>query len=298
DDPTVVGHRPIGPSRGGQRRPPGGGPHIVDPVRGQTAAEGQGDIDAALSNARAPASQGTGLALQPGLDEPDGQEDTLAAAAGPLLLLAAKLRESVENADVAALRREIVDQARRFEERAVRFGARAGDISAARYVLCSMLDELVMSTPWGSRSNWSANSLLNQFHNETWGGEKVFEILERVKGEPSKYIALLKLIDLCLLLGFEGKFRVIDGGRERLDELREELGRLLRQYGSVPAKELSANWMGVSGRKQLKSYMPLWVVFAGAAILMIGAYGALQWRLGTAIAPVEQRLDAILRGEG
>ncbi|WP_330848832.1 DotU family type IV/VI secretion system protein [Mangrovicoccus ximenensis] len=50
----------------------------------------------------------------------------------------------------------------------------------------------------------------HRFHNETWGGEKVFEILARLKAEPGTHIALLKLIDLVLLLGFEGVHRVLD----------------------------------------------------------------------------------------
>ncbi len=77
-----------------------------------------------------------------------------------------------------------------------------------------MIDEAVMTTPWGAASNWSTHSLLNQFHGETWGGgeEKVFAILDRVRANPVQHLALLKLIDLCLALGFEGKYRVMEGG--------------------------------------------------------------------------------------
>jgi type VI secretion system protein ImpK len=50
----------------------------------------------------------------------------------------------------------------------------------ARYVLCTTLDEVVLNTPWGRASQWSENSLLITFHNEAWGGEKFFELLDSV----------------------------------------------------------------------------------------------------------------------
>lgn len=43
-----------------------------------------------------------------------------------------------------------------------------------QYCLCTFIDELVMRTPWGSRSVWAKESMLAHYHNETWGGEKFF----------------------------------------------------------------------------------------------------------------------------
>jgi type VI secretion system protein ImpK len=227
--------------------------------------------------------------------EPKSPADVLVAAAAPLFLVIAQLRNLVENADVNALRREMVDQLRRFEERAVRYQARGGDVSAARYIVCALIDEAVMTTPWGSASAWSDNSMLNQFHNETWGGEKVFNILDRIRAEPTKYLALLKLLDLCLLMGFEGKYRVLEGGRERLDDLRAELGRLLRQHLPTDATELSPQWQGVTARRSMRSYVPLWIVFSASALLALIAYSYLRWRLSGEIAPVEHMLDLLRR---
>ncbi|MCA6107937.1 type IVB secretion system protein IcmH/DotU [Bradyrhizobium cenepequi] len=226
------------------------------------------------------------------LFEPKAADDVLVAAAAPLFLVVAQLRV-VENADIGALRRGIGEQIRRFEERAVKNQARSGDVSVARYVMCALLDEAVMTTPWGSDSAWSDNSLLNQFHNETWGGEKVFQILERVEGEPAKYLGLLKLIDLCLLMGFQGKYRVVEGGRERLEDLRSNVGRLLREYTGAPPAELSSQWRGISARAGVRSYMPLWIVFLAAALVVIIGYSFMRWRLSAELQTVEQLLDLI-----
>ncbi|GJE40234.1 type IVB secretion system protein IcmH/DotU [Methylobacterium persicinum] len=222
-----------------------------------------------------------------------GSADSLAAAAAPLLSLVALLHETTELAGVAQLRSEVIAHIHLFDDEAARLGANAEDIRTARYVLCSLIDETVMKAPWGSASDWSTNSLLNRFHNETWGGEKVFEILARLKAEPGTHIALLKLIDLVLLLGFEGVHRVLDDGRERLAGLSAELGRLIGQnLPPVPAP-LSREWRGVHAEGTLRTYFPLWIVFAGAGLLLVALYSYERFRLAGAVGPVVERMQAI-----
>ena len=71
-------------------------------------------------------------------------------------------------------------------------------VLAARYVLCTFLDEIVLGTPWGSESVWSTQSLLSSFHNETWGGEKFFLILDSMLQDPAGNINLIELMYVCL----------------------------------------------------------------------------------------------------
>jgi type VI secretion system protein ImpK len=294
DEPTVVGRRPIGPSRGAPPRRPDGAP--AWPGEGAPQPFPARNGAAAYSAAAPGASRNdpfAGPVLPPSSDAPRNPEDILVAAAAPLLVVVAHLRNSVQQADVAALRKEMADQLRQFEERASRFGGRIGDVSAGRYALSSLVDEAVMTTPWGSASAWSTNSLLLEFHSETWGGEKVFAMVDRVRAEPQKYLALLKLIDVCLLLGFEGKYRVIDNGREQLTELRVDLGRLLRQHGKQPPRELSSSWRGMSQTRMLRNYLPLWVVFAIAGAIVLSSYGFVKWRVASETAPTESALKII-----
>jgi type VI secretion system protein ImpK len=295
DEPTVVSRRPIGPSRTGQPRR-GAAPAAagVWPTDEPTAAFSRADAGAPLRQEPLPQDS----ALQPSnvlqvAEEAQAPEDVLLAAAVPLLVVVAHLRNSVQQADVAALRKEMAEQLRRFEDLALRLGARAGDVTGARYVLCALIDETVMTTPWGSASTWSTNSLLNEFHSETWGGEKFFTILDRVRADPHKFTALLKLIDVCLLLGFEGKYRVLEGGREKLADLRVELGRLLRQHGKPPPRELSASWQGLQQTRSLRHYVPLWIVFSIAGVLILGSFGLTKWRVATDTAPAAQALQSI-----
>lgn len=142
--------------------------------------------------------------------------------------------------------------------------------------------------------NWSAHSLLNQFHGETWGGEKVFVILDRVKADPGKYLALIKLIALCLAFGFEGRYRVVEGGRYQIDDLRDDLSRVLRGHLKAPPPALSPQVQGIRvRRRRLKRYVPLWVVFSLAAVALISLYGVLGWRLAAGVRPVTALIDGV-----
>lgn len=112
----------------------------------------------------------------------------LLQAATPLLVLAGKLRTTLSHNDISGLRRQTLEEIRRFEERARSAGVSPETVLAARYALCTALDEAVLTTPWGSQSEWSAQTLLVQLHREAWGGEKFFEMLERISADPARHI--------------------------------------------------------------------------------------------------------------
>lgn len=307
DEPTVVGHRPAALRGAAPRGGPGAAPSpSSDPRRARAAAMGnQAPPDAAAGSAqtRVPTGPRPTSVVEAASDErrtlpvtveqPTGSENALVAAATPLLVIVPQLREATDIANPEALRREITEQIKRFDENAVKFGARGSDVSAARYVLCSLLDEAVMTTPWGSASNWSANSLLNQFHNETWGGEKVFSILDRVRNEPRKYLALIKLIDMALSLGFEGMYRVLENGRERLSDIRDELGRIIAAHDDPKPEALSKHWKGLTEAQRLRNYVPIWVVFAVVGVVLVVFYGVQQYRLSLALEPIQTRLETL-----
>ncbi|KWV54706.1 hypothetical protein AS156_06995 [Bradyrhizobium macuxiense] len=286
DEPTVIGRRPVGPIRDDRAEQSSG--RVSPKVVAATVPY----APVPTSDAGGGAAVGHAEIVPLGLLEPKAVEDTLVAAAAPLLLVVAQLR-FVNDADIGALHRGIIEQIRRFEERAIKH--QASDVTAARYVICALIDEAVMTTRWGAESAWSDNSLLNQFHNETWGGEKVFQILEHIQAEPAKYLALLKLINVCLLMGFEGKYRVAEGGRELLEDLRCEVERRLRDHTTAPPAELSSQWRGIGARARVRSYVPLRIVFTAAALTVLIGYGFFWWSLSGELAPVEQLLDLIGR---
>lgn len=193
----------------------------------------------------------------------------LVAAATPLLLLAAQLRRLAQPGDPGVVRRAVSDAVRRFDADARAAGMTPEAVIGARYVLCTALDEAVANTPWGVHSGWNKQSLLVEFHNETWGGEKVFQLLSRLAQDVPGQRTLLELVYCVLALGFEGRYRVLDNGRAQLDTLRQRLAELLRRDRPPLEVELSPHWRGQDGGGvTLAQSIPLWVVAAGLLLLL------------------------------
>jgi type VI secretion system protein ImpK len=218
----------------------------------------------------------------------------LVQAAAPLLVLVGRLRSQISQADVDALRRQTTQEIRAFEDRARSAGVSSEDILAARYALCTVLDEAVMNTPWGAQSGWSSQSLLVTFHREASGGVKFFQLLERVSTDPRRYIALLELFYICLSLGFEGKYRVDERGASKLTEVRSDLYRNIRSVRSVPGGALSPRWRGVEDRRNaVLRFVPLWVVAAACVAALVGAYVYYSKSLSARAEPIDAALASI-----
>lgn len=205
----------------------------------------------------------------------------LVAAANPLLDLIPQIRATATHPSPAMLREHLLDEVRQFELRAQQAGISNETILGARYCLCTALDEAAALTPWGGGGVWSAHSLLVTFHNETWGGEKFFQLLAKLSQNPGQHLDLLELLYYCLLLGFEGRYRVIDNGRSQLETLRQRLLRILRGARGDYPLALSPHWRDEPAQTPLRRLpVPLWVFGALAAVLALALYWGLGWRLG------------------
>jgi type VI secretion system protein ImpK len=218
----------------------------------------------------------------------------LVAAAVPLLLMAGGLRGSTVPGDVPGLRRQALDEIRRFEERATASGVPNEVIIAGRYALCAAIDEAVLATPWGAHSDWAQQTLLNTLHREAYGGEKFFVMLERILQDPERRIDLIELQYTCVALGFAGKYQVEDGGQALLEDVLHQTHRRIRDVRSDPPPELSLRWRGVEDRRnRLVRYLPWWVVVAAAAAILSITFVIVKYRLDDRAAPVYAALGAI-----
>jgi type VI secretion system protein ImpK len=224
-----------------------------------------------------------------------GGLNPLVQAASPLLQLAGRLRTTLMTTpDLGGLRRHALEEIRRFEERARQTGVANEFVVAARYALCAALDEAVLSTPWGTQSEWAQQTLLVTLHREAWGGEKFFDMLDRIKKDPAKHIDLIELQYLCIALGFTGKYRVSDGGQTRLAQIQHELYQIIRAHRGVPQPDLSLRWRGHEKRRnRLIRYVPWWVVGAAALAIMAVTFAVYYARLGTTATPVYAALAKV-----
>jgi type VI secretion system protein ImpK len=218
----------------------------------------------------------------------------LEAAAGPLLALLTRLRSTIAHPAPASLRAQLLAYLRQFEERAEAAGVARNEVLLARYALCTALDEAVLSTPWGSSSEWGKQSLLITVHNEAWGGEKVFQLLEHCLQSPRERLYLLEMLYLCMCLGFEGRYRVMNDGRSQLEILRERTSAAIRNARGEFERELSPHWRGLAVvRDRLSQFMPPWVgVAIGLAVLLLLLFG-LRLKLAADAEPVFKNIHAL-----
>ncbi len=221
----------------------------------------------------------------------------LEAAAAPILSLIMRLKNTSSHPNPEHLRQRMIEEIKAFTANARNAGIDEKTVFRARYVLCTTLDEVILNTPWGRASEWSENSLLIIFHNEAWGGEKFFELLDSIILDPRKNLYLLELMYLCLSFGLQGRYKLLDNGRGRLEERRERAYNAIRTARGQFERELSPRWRGVlDQRNPLIRYIPLWVVAGIAAALLLLAYAIFSWLLNNASDPVLTAL-ADLRGQ-
>jgi type VI secretion system protein ImpK len=234
--------------------------------------------------ARLPASRVFSVGLNP-----------LVAAASELLSELVRLKRGDDPQDMASLNEHLTHALKSFEVRALHSGVEGSQVMGARYVLCTVLDEAVVTTVWGNESEWSQMSLLSGFHNETFGGEKFFHLLDRLSKNPVKHLPMLELMYLCLSLGFEGRYRVQTRGVVELESIRDGLYRQIRQLRGDAPRELSPHWEGLSGRRSSPvRIVPEWTVVMLVIVCLVVMYSGFAWVLGEhreAVLQPYQRLD-------
>lgn len=291
----------------GLQNGPQNGPDSADPFAALDAprastAGGHRPAVHARANAPASAAQGAWRDAEPlTLDaRPDGGLDPLIAAAQPLLAAAPRLRQSARQEDPAALKSALADGLRRFEQTAARHGVPRDRVLAARYVLCTVLDEAAASTPWGGNGVWAANNLLVQFHDETWGGEKVFRLMQKLASDVGANRDLLQLMYLALALGFEGRYRVADQGAAQVRHLRHRMHELLSSRAEAVPAALSPAGVprpdpanAIDAARRLRDGVSVWLVSAVTVALLALSYGGLRLALSDRTQPVFATLAAL-----
>lgn len=222
-----------------------------------------------------------------------GNVNPLLRAAEVLLALVAQLRATAVHADPAALRGQLLERMADFEALAAANGVPAPQISAARYLLCSFVDETVAATPWGAQGAWAERNLLQHFHEEREGGDKAFKLLERLGEDPAANARLLELFYVCLALGYEGRVQGQPRPRAQLDAIAARLHDVLRRSAKAePA--LSEHWAGIATRGHRDAAVfPWWALAALVAALLMALWFVLNARLESQAAKVFARIVAL-----
>jgi type VI secretion system protein ImpK len=224
--------------------------------------------------------------------------NSLEKSASVLLNLLSQIRNTSSHPNPTGLHKMLATEIQRFEATAQREGITPETIFIARYALCTTIDEFVMSTPWGSSSIWSTQSLLSMFHKETRGGERFFQMLNKLKQDPSRNLDLLELLYICLALGFEGRYRISKDGINELSEIRESLYYAIRNQREEPEPGLSPHWEGMDKSSMAKSpLIPAWLTASIVMLLLVGVFTLWRFSLSSYADPVHASLMNVGREE-
>jgi len=219
----------------------------------------------------------------------------LVDAAMPLFGLIIRLRSLDSYTEVNRLYLRVSQQIAVIDEEVRQKGYDPTVQLTFRYVLCATVDEAVMTTPWGASSSWSVCSLLSQYHEETWAGDKFFTLLTRMMSEPVRYRELLECMYLSLSLGFKGRYTLRPQGEEDLRALLVNLRRVLReQRGDIPERWCDAYTNVAPRNYRFRRQWSWWVPWLATGAALAIAFGVYRWQLSLTTDEVLRALDGLL----
>jgi type VI secretion system protein ImpK len=217
-----------------------------------------------------------------------GGLNPLVEAANPLLAAVPQIRHALRHPDPAGLRARLLEQLAVFEHAARAAGAKGETVKAACYALCALLDDSASATPWGRE--WGGG-LLAELHGDRAGGEGFFVLLDEMLRAPAPRVEMLEFFYLCLALGFEGRYRTGEGGRQALAQIRTRLYEAVTRGREPASRDLSGRWRGVSiPVRRVPGALTVWTAASVAALLLAGLYFAYSVSLGAASDPVARDL--------
>ena len=205
----------------------------------------------------------------------------LIEAAKPVLILANSMQQTTSQLSTDSIINKFSLLINNFEENAEKNGAKYDAIQAAKYCLCTFVDELAVRAGWADET-WSKNSLLVSFYDETWGGERFFEIIQNLKQDSDKNIDLLEFMYLCLQFGYKGKYQVLNNGELEIDKIKRDLLALIHSKRPDQTVNLFKHNPIIINNIQRKRRLaiPLWVVGVLGAVALGVGYFTMQWSLG------------------
>lgn len=189
------------------------------------------------------------------------------------------LQNSYDMGSVETLRARLIEHIETFTETLTQYEVDNSQIMIARYILCTVSDELISSTYWGKDNNWSNNSLLGYFYNETYGGDKFFQILDQLFRSSSKYIHLLELMYVSLSLGFEGRYRIHHRGKMEVDSIRENLYRQIKMIKGHSTQAFYVPHKISNTQNKLIYKTPYNILVIGISVMLLLVYGVLTFSL-------------------
>ena len=216
-----------------------------------------------------------------------GGLNPLVEAANTVLAAVPQIRHALRHPDPASLRARLREQLETFERTALAAGIARDELRQAHLALCALLDDSAAATPWGR--HWAP--LMAELHGETSGSDGFFSALDHLLARPHGQSELLEFFYACLTLGFEGRYRGGEGGRQALAQARTRLFDLIDRSRGERAKELSPRWRGAEvPARRVTGPLAVWSAACACALFLAVLYFSYSVLLGARSDPVAREL--------
>ncbi|MEI6987039.1 MAG: type IVB secretion system protein IcmH/DotU [Rhodospirillaceae bacterium] len=216
-------------------------------------------------------------------------------AATPLLALMMRLPDLPAPANIDGFRQRVIAALRRFLSSARVAGVEPDLMRVSHVILCAVLDDIIGTTAWGRKSNWSEHGLISTFHQDIDGVDCLITQLDHIKADPEHHIDQLELAFICTGFGYEGQFRYLPNGASGFRQFREEIYRAITAARPPAVMELSPSWRGESAqRPPITAILPPWVLASIGGLLLTGLYMAFAFSLGGDADRLYQQMAGLL----
>ena len=215
--------------------------------------------------------------------------DNLAMALQEVLTATVRVRARRQQVtDAESFRAQIREALRTVEQTSRQRGYSADEVRLAIFAAVAFLDETVLRSGNPVFSRWPGKPLQEEIFGGNVAGETFFQNLENLlRANDSPNIAdLLEVYDLCLLLGYQGRYTV--GGQGELDAMKRAIAaKIDRIRGPEP---LAPHWAPVPGSAPAASGDPmvrtlLWVA-CGCAVVALVLFVVFRITLSSGISTV------------
>lgn len=177
--------------------------------------------------------------------------------------------------------------------RAAELGYAPQDVQDITFALVALVDEVALSEAGPLRDFWLPRTLQLSMFNDNNAGESFFQRLAVLMSDPGRS-EVLRVYYLCMLLGFQGRYRM-RGGEVELATVTENVAQALR-IGGI-SKDLSPRGDRPKERGgKRRGALPLVAMSVGAVAVSLCIYGALRFSLTSTTADLTSRIASIISG--
>jgi type VI secretion system protein ImpK len=217
--------------------------------------------------------------------------DPLADLTGECFSAIARLR-ALEDAVAApeAVQAQLRTYLDTFKERARRAGVPEKDTQDCAYALVALIDEVALRAPEPLRSYWMNQPLQLHYFRENVAGEGFFARLDSLLADGRRF-AVLRVYQLCLLFGFQGKYGFPGGEVELMrvaESVRNQVQRNQEEPSALsPAGEAPDEPLVRSASRNLLLWVSLGI-FALALAVFVGLRVSFDHQVGDLSSRVDQ----------